>query len=100
MEKNELKKEMMKSQTTAYISHYCAGNLYYNFEVLSGKYQFPIPVVEASSIGHVDQHGNPVDSTVLSSDLGTTSFSSQERASMLWRWIDKAIASNSLIKIA
>ena len=47
----------------------------------------------------MDAHGNPVDSLTLSSDLGTTTFSEKEKASMLWRWIDKAIDSGSLITL-
>lgn len=99
MEKIELKKELMKGGIIAHISHYCAGSLYYIFQSPSGRYQFPIPVVESKPEGSVDAHGNPVDSLTLSSDLGTTTFSEREKASMLWRWIDKAIDSGSLITL-
>lgn len=89
----------MKGAIVAHISHYCAGSLYYTFQSPSGRYQFPIPVVESKSDGSVDAHGNPVDSMRLSSDLGTTTFSDKEKASMLWRWIDKAIDSGNLIAL-
>lgn len=99
MEKNELKKELMKTKVMAEFSHYCAGNLYYKFWTTEGMYQFPIATTESMSVGHIDQHGNPVDSIKLSSDLGTTAFNAQEKASMLWRWIEKAIDAGELQKV-
>lgn len=91
MEKNELQKELMKNKVEAEFSHYCAGNLYYKVVTNDGIYQFPISTTEIV--------GNNYPMLQLSSDLGTTAFNSKERASMLWRWIDKAIDKGEYIKV-
>ncbi len=97
MDKNELKKELFKTKVMAEFSHYCAGNLYYTVQTADGGYQFPIATVEKESNEtsdgelHVDMY--------LSTDLGTTAFNAQERASMLWRWIDKAIDGGEFVKV-
>ena len=104
MEKNELKKELMKAKTLAYFSHYCAGNLYYKFsldEWERATYQFPIATVEragntADGDGHWLHHESPIE---LSPDLGTTAFNAHEKASMLWRWINRAIDAGELLKV-
>lgn len=100
MEKNELKKELIRSKAEAELSHYCAGSLYYRFGAADGTYQFPIATTEMVSAGNCDAHGNPCDSMALSSDLGTTAFNARERASMLWRWIEKAIDGGELLRVS
>ena len=99
MDRNELKKELIRNKTMAELSHYCSGNLYYSVTVADGTYQFPISTVEYKGKGDVDEHGNPKDSLMLSSDLGTTVFSAQEKASMLWRWINKALDQEEFVKL-
>jgi hypothetical protein len=104
MEKNELKKELMKNKVEAEFSHYCAGNLYYRIVTSEGTYQFPIATVDnekwAIEAGMSSNDSPPVFKSVrLSSDLGTTAFNTKERASMLWRWIDKAIDKGEYIKL-
>jgi hypothetical protein len=89
MEKNELKKELMKTKVMAEFSHYCAGNLYYKFWTSEATYQFPIATIEKT-----------YDVVELSSDLGTTAFNASEKASMLWRWIDKAIDKGEFQKVS
>jgi hypothetical protein len=88
MESNEVKKELLKNKTVAKLSHYCAGNLYYQVQLESGLYQFPISTIESE--------GEVIS---LSSDLGTTQFDSEIKASFLNRWIDKAIKSYEFIKV-
>jgi hypothetical protein len=88
MESNEVKKELLKNKTVAKLSHYCAGNLYYQVQLESGLYQFPISTIESES-----------EVISLSSDLGTTQFDSEIKASFLNRWIDKAIKSSEFIKV-
>ena len=91
MDKNELKKELMKTKVAAVFSHYCAGNLYYKVWTTEGTYQFPIATTEVIGFNY------PM--LQLSTDLGTTAFNAEEKASMLWRWIDKAIDADELQKV-
>lgn len=88
----EIAKELMKSKTIAYFSHYCNGSIYYVFTIESGKYQFPISTIEHI----VTENGLVIQ---LSSDLGITPFNSEMKASELNRWIKKAIEKENLIKI-
>ncbi len=88
MESNEVKKELLKNKTVAKLSHYCAGNLYYQVQLESGLYQFPISTIESEG-----------EIISLSSDLGTTQFDFEIKASFLNRWIDKAIKSSEFIKV-
>ena len=86
MDKNEVKKELIKNKSVAVFDHYLAGNLYYNVEVLGKRYQFPISVFET-------------DGETLSHDLGITPFDEQIKASYLNRWVDKAIEKDLFIEI-
>lgn len=96
--KNELKKELMRSKAVAKLRHYTAGNLHYLIESEGGKkYMFSIPTVEYTS--RVDGDGEHHVDMELSKDLGTTAFSAEEKASMLWRWIDKAIDKGEFISL-
>jgi hypothetical protein len=102
MEKNYVKKELMKSKEMASFSHYTAGNLYYRVKVGMDVYQFPIPTVEEGPTFNEDESGlsmYEVETVVLSSDLGTTDFSREMRGSHLNRWIGKAIDSGEFIMI-
>lgn len=91
MEKNEVKKELLKSKVNANFSHYIAGNLYYKVTLSTGTYQFPIATIEKhSDEGHLIVN--------LSSDLGTTRFESEIKGSYLGRWIDKAIEKEEFIQ--
>jgi len=90
---NEVKKELYKSKSMAMFSHYVSGNLYYTVELEDGKYQFPIETTE-------DNEGTFGTGTLsLSSDLGTTPFYAEIRASELNRWISKAIEKNEFVKV-
>jgi hypothetical protein len=95
MDKNELRKYLIiKKDLMAKFSHYTYGNLYYEFEIndyitlSSGVFQFPIPVIEKDD-GLIS----------LSTDLGTTSFENEIKASLLSRWITKSLDRGELIKI-
>lgn len=93
IDKNEVKKDLFKSKAMARFSHYISGSLYYTVEVFGSIYQFPIPTIEKYQ-GDFD-----VEMMCLSSDLGTTSFSSEIKGSELSRWIAKAIDLNEFIKV-
>lgn len=54
-------------------------------------HQFPISTVEDK---------DAPSQMKLSTDLGTTPFNASERASMLWRWIDKAIDAGEFVEMA
>ena len=103
MESIEVKKELLKNKSIAKLSHYCAGNLYYQVQLESGLYQFPIATIEEGPTFNDDESGlsmYEVETVVLSSDLGTTSFESEIKASFLNRWIDKSIKSGEFIKVS
>ena len=87
MDKNTVKKELIKNKSVAIFESYVAGNLYYRVEVLNKTYRFPISVFET-------------DGETLSHDLGTTSFDESIKASYLNRWVDKAIEKNLFVDIA
>lgn len=103
MEKNEVKKYLLKNrELMAKFSHYVSGNLYYTVQLEDGLYQFPIPTVEEKTeymINPEDEGGDEIiiESVILSSDLGTTSFESEIKASFLNRWVDKAIDSGNFV---
>ncbi len=99
MDKNALRMMLMHMKTMAVFSHYCAGNLYYKVKLDEGTYQFPIPTVENEGTILSPVDGSEIKVCQLSSDLGTTTFSAEERASMLWRWIDKAIDTIDFVKV-
>jgi hypothetical protein len=101
MEKNYVKKELMKSKEMASFSHYIAGNMYYHVKVGYDVYQFPVPTVETEDLSEEDFDGEWVEDIRyhLSSDLGTTSFTREMKGSLLNRWISMAIDSNEFIMI-
>lgn len=105
LELTAIKKDLYKSNAMANFSHYCAGNLYYTTMIEGGKYQFPISTVEEI---YETYHDVMVDVTIarriktgekLSSDLGTTVFGAEIKASELIRWIGKALEKRELIKV-
>ena len=97
MDKNEVRKELMKSKSLASFHHYTAGNMYYTVSISGVIYQFPIPTVDFRFTDLQD--GNEFRLYELSSDLGTTSFFRDIKASELNRWIGKAIDADEFIKI-
>lgn len=90
MDINEIKKDLYKSKNMAKFSHYQSGNLFYTVELVDGKYQFPISVID-KFINGFDNKGKEVFSICLSEDLGITPFGSEVRGSELIRWIQKAM---------
>jgi len=105
MNSNDVKKELLKSKVMAKFSHYISGNLYYQVQLEGGLYQFPISTVEDnfsmySQTGFEDSTSEYIkEGLKLSSDLGTTSFDNEIKASFLNRWIDMAINNSEFIKI-
>jgi hypothetical protein len=102
MKATEVKVEVLKNKLMASFSHYVSGNLYYNVLLESGLYQFPIPTVEEGPTFNDDESGlsmYEIETVKLSSDLGTTSFDAHIKASLLNRWIGKAIEKGEFIKI-
>jgi hypothetical protein len=102
MKATEVKIEIMKNKLMANFSHYISGNLYYTVQLSSGLYKFPIPTVEEGPTFNDDESGlsmYEVETVKLSSDLGTTQFDAEIKASFLNRWIGKAIENDEFIKI-
>lgn len=95
MDKNEVRKELMKSKSLASFHHYTAGNMYYTVSLSGVIYQFPIPTVEEREVIF-----DSIPSIKLSEDLGTTSFFRDIKASELNRWIGKAIDNEEFVKIS
>lgn len=124
MEKNEVKKYLLKNrELMANFSHYESGSLYYNVKLEDGLYQLPIATFESgvstnsitikpekfthyiSGNIYYEKDGEQCsisiseDGKELSSDLGTTSFDNEIKASFLNRWVDKSISAGTFIKI-
>jgi len=125
MEKNEVKKYLYRNkELMAKFSHYDRGNLYYTVQLEDGNYRITIPTFDGiikgnTSLDGVDGEfvyyisGNLYyeksgeqfsisildDGDILSSDLGTTSFDKEIKASFLNRWIDKSIDKNEFVKL-
>lgn len=103
MNKNDVKKFLYRNkELMAKFSHYVSGNLYYNVQLEDGVYQFPIATIEEGPSINDNESGlsvYEVETVVLSSDLGTTSFDSEIKASFLNRWIDKAFDKGEFTKI-
>jgi hypothetical protein len=104
MEKNEVKKYLYKNkELKAKFSHYVSGNLYYIVQLEDGLYQFPISTVEEGPTFNDDESGlsmYELETVVLSSDLGTTVFGSEIKASELNRWITKSIDNGEFTKLS
>ncbi len=103
MEKNEVTKYLFKNKDLmAIFSHYSNGNLYYTVKIEDSIYQFPIETVEEGPTFNGDESRlsmYEVSTIVLSSDLGTTKFDNEIKASYLNRWISKSIDKEDFIKI-
>lgn len=103
MEKNEVKKYLYRNkELMAKFSHYISGNLYYTVQLEDGNYEFPISTIEEGPTVNTDDSGlsmYEMETVVLSSDLGTTSFDNEIKASFLNRWIDKAIDGGEFIRL-
>jgi hypothetical protein len=126
MNKNEVKKYLLKNrELMAKFSHYDKGNLYYTIQLEDGVYNLPIAAFDGtckkdtilddivinnfthyiSGNFYYEVNGEQLsvsisdDGDTLSSDLGTTSFDSEIKASFLNRWVDKAIESGEFTKL-
>ena len=102
MKATDVKIEVLNNKLMANFSHYVSGNLYYNVKLSSGLYQFPISTIEEGPTFNEDESGlsmYEIETITLSSDLGTTSFDAEVKASLLNRWIGKAIDKGEFIKI-
>lgn len=99
MEKNEIKKYLYKKkELMAVFNYYLSGNLYYSIQLEDG-YRFPIATVETDYIEPLEEGEDEREIIVLSSDLGITPFEREIKASLLNRWIDKAVDNGDFIKI-
>lgn len=103
MNKNEVKKYLLRNrELMAKFNRYQHGKLYYNVVIENSTYQFPISTVEEGPTINNDDSGLSMyeqETFLLSSDLGTTPFSFEIKASFLNRWVDKAIDNEEFIKI-
>ena len=102
MEKNEVKKYLYRNkELKAVFNYYLAGKLYYSVQLEDGVYQFPINTVE---VDYIDNPNDPEADKIevvtgLSTDLGITPFEREVKASLLNRWIDKAIDKQIFVKL-
>lgn len=90
MNRSDVLKAMIKSAQVARLDRYCAGNLYYRVEHEGAQYEFPISTIEVDPTSEYYS---------LSSDLGTTAFSAEMKASLLNRWIGRAVDDGSFVKV-
>lgn len=96
MKQSDVYKELLKTKVLAKFGFYQSGNLYYTVKLEDGLFQFPIPTIEDVKVLGTDEK---LPFIKLSSDLGTSSFGNEIKASLLNRWISKAIENNEFIKI-
>jgi len=87
----------MKNKVVAKLVNYTYGNLYYTVELSDGIYQFPISTIDTDTDA-TSRLGREL--LYLSSDLGTTSFYAEMKASELNRWIAKAVEKDEFVKIS
>ncbi len=125
MEKNEVKKYLYRNkELMAKFSHYDRGSLYYTVQLEDGNYRITIPAFDGDVKGNTlldgidgefvyyisgnlyyERNGEQFsvsildDGDILSSDLGTTSFDREIKASFLNRWIDKSIDKGEFVKL-
>ena len=99
MNVNEVKKDLYKSKVNAKFSHYAEGKLFYTVKLNDGNYMFPIKTIETDYIEPLNEGEDEREIIILSSDLGSTPFNSEMRASELNRWVAKSIEKNEFIKI-
>ena len=69
-------KEIVKDNHV-FFSHYRAGYLYYNIDVNSERYVFPVPI----------------------EDIGDATFNNKDRAMLFMRYIRKAIDDGTFVKV-
>lgn len=120
MDANEVKKELYKSKANAKLDGVVSGTMYYTVPLADGVYRFPIETVEKINTPlyklNTDMATNPSIPAAsrdgmlytkyegrlfdLSSDLGTTYFGNEMKASDLNRWIAKAIDKGEFVKIS
>ena len=99
MEKNEIKKYLYRNkELMAKFSYYISGNLYYTVQLEDGNYEFPISTID-KFVNGFNEEGKEVYGMNLSSDLGTTAFDNEIKASSLNRWISMAIDKEEFIKL-
>jgi hypothetical protein len=100
---NFVKKDLYKSKAVAKMSHYAEGELFYDVELSTGTYRFPISTIEDKIEYFPSTDGGDeleFDHIGLSSDLGTTPFYTEMKGSDLNRWIAKAIKADKFMKIS
>ncbi len=103
MNKNEVKKYLLiNRELMAKFNRYQYGKLYYDVIINNSTFQFPISTIENGPTVNTDESGLSMydqETFLLSSDLGTTPFDNEIKASFLNRWVDKAIDNEEFIKI-
>jgi len=102
---NFVKKELYKSKAVAKMSHYAEGELFYDVELSTGTYRFPISTIDEKTDYQVNYEEPGADELEfdyieLSADLGTTPFYVEMKGSDLNRWIAMAIKSGKFMKIS
>ena len=113
MNATDVKKELYKSKVTAKLTDIVNGTMFYSVQLEDGLYRFPI--VQVKEVGgplyrlEAKTQTSPTVSLTytkleekcysLSSDLGSTPFYPEMKASELNRWIEKAIKDGEFVKL-
>jgi hypothetical protein len=111
MNTNEIKKDLYKSKAVAKFSHYTTGSLYYNVDVFGVPHQFPIHVVEPTTLVReyierdaeypgYDKVRLELPTIKLADDLKGASFNAEIKGSDLNRWIAKAVEAGEFVCLA
>ena len=95
---NEVKKDLLKQKTKAFLVSYREGVLTYKVKFQGIDYQFPIPVFLKTAVQA--KHDEKEMYLLFSLDTKGADFLPEMKASELSRWIEKAMDSNDFIKLS
>lgn len=85
-----VKKDLYKNKSNAIFQYYETGNLWYRITTSLGVFDIPIAVTH-----EVPNESLGVYVMDLSSEIGSTQFGTEIKASDLNRWIEKSIKANT-----
>ena len=94
MDKNFVKKELLKTKVLAYFKHFNLGKLYYSVVINDETYEFPVSTVKQV----VDKNSSVT--LQLAEDVCGAKFGLEIQASFLNRWIERAIESGDFVKLS
>lgn len=84
----EIKKDLYKNKSVAFLHRYESGNLWYRIQTTFGNFEFPISTVEYKEENF---------EMIFSKEIGHTAFYNEIKASELNRWIERSIKEQTIL---